>query len=64
MENGAMFGDVAKFVDSTYFDSHKTGTVFTNTGEVYEVEVFASIKTDAFDGMNRVQMDVSSYLEN
>lgn len=51
MENGAMFGDVGKFVDSAYFDTHKTGTLFTNNSEVYEVEIFACVETDAYDVM-------------
>lgn len=49
MENGAMFGDVVEFVDPTYFDTHKTGTLYTKNGEVYEITIFACIKTDAYD---------------
>lgn len=49
MENGAMFGDVAEFVDSAYFDRHKTGMLFTKNGEAYEISLFACIKTDAYD---------------
>lgn len=51
MENGAMFGDVEKFTDSSYFETHKTGTLFTKSGESYEIRIFACIKTDAYDAM-------------
>lgn len=51
MENGAMFGDVAEFVDTTYFETHQTGTLFTKNGEVYEIAIFACVKTDAYDVM-------------
>lgn len=49
MENGAMFGDVAEFVDKSYFDIHQMGILFTKNGEVYEITFFACIKTDAYD---------------
>ena len=28
MANGAMFGDVVRFTDRTYFEKHQTGTTF------------------------------------
>ena len=34
MDNGAMFGDVAEFVDEEYFDTHRTGTLYLLDGNV------------------------------
>lgn len=51
MENGAMFGDVVEFTDPAYFESHKSGILFTPTGEAYEILIFACVKTDAYDTM-------------
>ena len=51
MDNGAMFGDVVKFVDKEYFESHREGTLYLVDGMTYAVHIFACIKTDAFDSM-------------
>ncbi|WP_026508908.1 class B sortase [Butyrivibrio sp. MC2013] len=48
MDNGAMFGDIDKFLVKSFFDSHKTGTLYL-ADESYELEVFASVSTDAYD---------------
>lgn len=50
MSNGAMFGDVVKFVDKKYFDKRKTGTL-TLLKEKYNIEFFACVKTPASDGI-------------
>lgn len=51
MENGAMFGDVMEFVDKSYFEAHPMGIMFTTQGDIYEISLFACIKTDAYDGV-------------
>ena len=51
MDNGAMFGDVAEFVDEEYFDTHRTGTLYLLDGNVYNIELFACVETDAFDSV-------------
>jgi sortase B len=43
-----MFGEVPYFMESDYFESHKTGTVFTLEHTFY-IKWFACVKTDAFD---------------
>ena len=48
MDNGAMFGDVDKFADETYFMSHRKGELLTPRG-VYDLNVFACLKTDAYN---------------
>lgn len=32
MDNGAMFGDVDRFLDRGFFDLHRTGTLYTKDG--------------------------------
>ena len=48
MDNGAMFGDVEKFLDKGFFDSHVDGILYTKT-EIYDVKVFAVLETDAYN---------------
>ena len=48
MANGAMFGDVVKFMDRDYFKSHPTGTLYL-PNETYRISVFACMSTDAYD---------------
>ena len=48
IDNGAMFGDVEKFLDSGFFDSHEKGILYTRT-EIYDVKVFAVMETDAYN---------------
>ncbi|MBO4927632.1 MAG: class B sortase [Clostridiales bacterium] len=48
MDNGAMFGDLSKYIDTGYFDSHLTGTLITSK-EVYEIEVLSLVGTDAYE---------------
>lgn len=51
MSNGAMFGDIVEFVDTDYFQSHKTGILFTANGMNYHLELFACVEIDAFDSI-------------
>ena len=48
MDNGAMFGDVEKFLDKSFFDSHVDGILYTKT-DIYDVKVFAVLETDAYN---------------
>lgn len=44
LKSGEMFGDIRKFRDKNYFDSHKTGWLFT-IEETYKIEIFSYINT-------------------
>ena len=48
MENGAMFGDLAQFLNEDYFEAHQTGTLYALSA-TWRITVFACIETDAFD---------------
>ncbi|MBQ7454816.1 MAG: sortase [Clostridia bacterium] len=52
MQSGAMFGGLDKYYnpdgDNSYIASHKTGVIAAPTG-VYDVEVFAVVRTDAYE---------------
>lgn len=50
MKNGAMFGDIDKYVDKDYFLSHRKGELITKT-QVYDVNIFACVRTQAFEDM-------------
>jgi sortase B len=50
MEGGVMFGELPNFLESDYFQSHTTGTVFT-TEHTYYIRWFACLETDAYDSM-------------
>ena len=50
MDNGAMFGDVVEFVNTDYFESHQTGTLYLPDA-TYTIEIFACVQVDAFDSM-------------
>ncbi len=58
MENGGMYGDVTKFLDKKYFESHKTGTLY-NDKNTWDISLFAVLKTDAGDP---VVYNASSYI--
>ena len=49
MDNGAMFGDIGRYLDKDYFDTHKNGTLQTVNG-TYDVKVFACVSTDSYNG--------------
>ena len=48
MDNGAMFGDIDKYVDSSYFKQHQDGYLVTSKG-VYDLHVFARLSADVYD---------------
>lgn len=48
MTNGAMFGDIEKFENRDFFDSHRTGILMTGDG-AYDLNVFAYTRADAYD---------------
>jgi sortase B len=50
MAGEVMFGEIPYFLESDYFQSHTTGTVFT-TEHTYYIQWFACVKTDAYDAM-------------
>lgn len=49
MNNGSMFGDIDKYLDKDYFDTHKSGILQTEGG-TYDLRVFACISTDSYNG--------------
>ena len=48
MDNGAMFGDIEKYDDKSFFNSHQTGYLITTEG-LYDLHVFARLSADAYD---------------
>lgn len=50
MENGGMYGDLPEFMEESFFNSHKTGTLYTPE-KTYKLTVFGAIDTDAYDSM-------------
>ena len=48
MDNGAMFGDIEKYENSSYFFGHQTGYLITTEG-LYDLHVFARLSADAYD---------------
>lgn len=48
MDAGAMFGDIAKYVDEDYFNNHRSGRIFTDD-KVFDFNIFAVVKTDAYE---------------
>lgn len=48
MDNGGMFGDIAKYKDKSYFDQHLTGTIWL-ADETYHLDIVALMKEDAYD---------------
>ncbi|MDO4615114.1 MAG: class B sortase [Lachnospiraceae bacterium] len=50
MSNGAMFGDITEFTEESYFNSHRTGTIYLPDRTI-DVQLFACVKTDASDAV-------------
>lgn len=48
MDNGAMFGDIEKYEDDSYFYGHQKGYLITTEG-LYDLHVFARLSADAYD---------------
>ena len=49
MDNGAMFGDIEKYENAEFFNTNRDGYLITTQG-VYDINIFARINTDAYDG--------------
>lgn len=48
MEGNVMFGELTYFNELEYFNEHTSSTLYT-LNQVYEVEIFACLETDAYD---------------
>lgn len=48
MNSGAMFGDIEKYLDTDFFNSHNEGILQTAQGD-YKIQVLACIKTNAYE---------------
>jgi sortase B len=48
MEGNVMFGEIPNFLESDYFQSHPTATLFTPE-HTYYIEWIACVETDAYD---------------
>lgn len=48
MDNGGMFGDLEKYYDTEFFESHTDGFLQTMAGD-YRLTIFAIMVTDAYD---------------
>ena len=48
MDNGAMFGQVDDYLEASFLDGHRTGVLIT-PDSVYDLDVFASMPTDAYE---------------
>ena len=62
MDNGAMFGDLTKYLDTDFFFSHLKGTLIT-FDKVYDIDVIAVIETDAYERAvyERTSLDWNGY---
>ena len=65
MDNGAMFGDLTKYLDPDFFSSHLTGTLVTSK-EVFDIEAISVVQTDAYeDALYDITfMDWNGYTSN
>ena len=48
MDNGAMFGDIEKYADDSYFYSHQDGILMTTRG-AYDIRIMGMLSADAYD---------------
>ncbi len=51
IENGAMFGDITRFLDEKYFDSHQKGSLQDGKGNFWTIDIFSVLETDASNQM-------------
>ena len=49
MDNGAMFGDLEKFLDKDFFDSNSGGKFVFPDGNVFDLQLWAVVHTDAYE---------------
>ena len=49
MDNGAMFGDLEKFLDKDFFDSNSGGKFVFPDGGVFDLQLWAVVHTDAYE---------------
>lgn len=49
MDNGAMFGDLEKFLDKDFFDSNTGGRFVFPDGGVFDLQLWAVVSTDAYE---------------
>ena len=52
MENGAMFGDLDKYFDEGFFDTHNSGRLYimeNGAEQLYNIKFFKLLSTDAYD---------------
>ena len=68
MSNGSMFGSLDKFMDESYFDSHREGVLVAGSG-VYDLTTFAVVLTNAYESQvytvsNKSGADVINFLES
>ena len=50
MDNGAMFGDIGKYIEPSFFDAHRNG-ILMSPGQNFGIKVFAAMKTDAYNDL-------------
>ena len=66
MENGAMFGDISKFVQADYFAAHPSGSLILPDA-AYEIELFVCLEADAYDAeiyaVERYTADTAALLD-
>ena len=68
MDNQAMFGCLDNFINTDYFENHREAIIVTSD-KVYDVQIFASISTDAYESMiyttggDRDLDEIYSYIE-
>lgn len=60
MDNGAMFGDIEKYLDPEFFSSHNDGIMQTLHGD-YSIHVFTCVRTNAYeDAVYQIQDDAEA----
>ena len=64
MDNGAMFGDLSKYLDADFFNAHLTGSLVT-LKDVYDIDVISVVKTNAYEKAiyDRTSLDWNGYLD-
>ncbi len=69
MDYGSMFGALDRFIEKSYFDSHRTGTLITIDGVEYSIKFYACTKAlatdkEIFDPLNTNTKKINKNLEN